>query len=175
MNVLRTVGEKIAAESLIRHQGGDRAILSEKVVKDGLGVLERLGNELEGLRRLKANDESVRQAGEDYQELSAAVCKLFNPSVELHRINPEGTEVGGLIDVLEVVHKRLDAIPCTCRPATKVDGNSRHIFDDPQDAERWCSDCGDIHANPYPDQVFVCTRCTALGRIKDRPAPRWES
>ena len=168
--LIRNLIERVQAESVILAKYDDTGpgVMARQEIRKAFGEASSLDRELTSLRGMKLADDQSTQAAVDFRKLAAAVERLFNPSPEVHwKLNPEGTYVGGLVTVLEQVAARLEAIPCTCREVKPGEPDSKHRVMRPG------ADDGDWPADA-DDDVFVCTRCAALGRVEDRPAPGWE-
>lgn len=158
MTGVRALLDKAMAEALILVRYPEdiaRQMMSGRIVDGCRDAADRLDVELAQLRMRKANDVAVQADAADYHRLSMTVSNLFNPNPTTHwKVNPEGTEVGVLTTVLEQVVSRLEACPCYCRPATEADAGSKRVV------THWIWD-------EDGEDVFVCTRCAALGRVMD--------
>jgi hypothetical protein len=169
MTGVRALLDKAIAESLMTVRYPEQYI-SHAIVQGCCAVADDLDRELIHLRRNRAVHEGVRQNAADFETLSTRLGELFNPSLTTHHgLDPEGTHVGGLIAVLEQAAGRLEAIPCTCREiGANETVDSKWRVEHP---DNWESN---NHWEDGQDDVMVCTRCAALGRVMDRKAPGWE-
>lgn len=154
MTEVKKLLDTALAESLILAQYESDPIrqMRSRLIVDRCGDhADRLDVELKQLRAREAVKLRLIENAERY----ARVFELLRDRVGIAADGEVLTAIGKLID-------RVEACPCYCRPAVVTDDRrSRHVVETPESAY---SDWSAVWPDDY---VFVCTRCEALGRIRD--------